>query len=100
MTCEFPFPADIAEPTVAAPVGDPVPRHLFIPVVPWHEPLPPVIRMRPRREHWLLTPPPARPSPSADLSEPPGFGAMAALSLGTWCLGAALLVVAHLKGWL
>lgn len=77
-----------------------MPRHLFIPVVPWHEPLPPVIRMRPRREHWLLTPPPARPSPSADLSEPPGFGAMAALSLGTWCLGAALLVVAHLKGWL
>lgn len=97
----YPFPIDLVEPCPARAEGDRVPCHLFMPEVAWREPLPDVIRMRPRRDHWLLTPPPVRPSLSADPLALPGVERRVVLFIvGLWLSGASLLVAAHLNGWL
>lgn len=97
-----PFPIDLVEPCPVRVEGDRVPCHLFMPEVAWPAPLPPVVRGRPRREMWLLTPPPVRPSLSAaDLLELPGVERRVVLFIvGLWLSGASLLVAAHLSGWL
>jgi hypothetical protein len=70
-----------------------------MPEVAWPVPVGPVIRVRPRREYWL-TEAPYRPTPSTYPLEPVGFGLVSVLSLCTGFIGAALVVAAHLKGWL
>jgi hypothetical protein len=95
------LPIDLVEPDEPAPVGDRVPCHVFMPEVPWPAPVGPVIRMRPRRERWLLACPAAAPVAHApDLLEPDGMGRVAALIVGFWCTGASLLVLASMRGWL
>jgi hypothetical protein len=93
-----PLLIDLVEPDEPALAGDAVPCHLFMPEVSWPVPVGPVIRVRPRREHWLVEPP-ARPEPSTDLLEPAGVGFVAALSAATWCLGVVALSLVFLKGW-
>lgn len=95
------LPIDLVEPCPARAEGDRVPCHLSMPEVAWPQPVGPVIRMRPRREHWL-TEAPARPVADGccDECEPDYLGRVAALLVCFWCLGATLLVAAHLKGWL
>lgn len=94
------LPIDLVEPCPARPEGDRVPCHLSMPEVAWPAPLGPVIRMRPRREHWLIERPFAPVSPGADALERDHLGRVAAFLVCFWCLGAVLLVSGHLKGWL
>lgn len=95
------LPIDLVEPCPARVEGDRVPCHLSMPEVTWPAPLGPVIRMRPRREHWL-TEAPCRPVAVGycDPVEADGLGRAAAFLVAFWCLGATLLVAGHLRGWL
>lgn len=112
MTCETPnpdgwepiaaphgLPIDLVEPCPShPPVGDYAPRHFFLPEVAWPAPVGPVIRMRPRREHWLLRQPEPPVQPSTDLLEPPEFGRALAASALVWALGALALAVLAAAG--
>lgn len=97
MTCEFlgAMPIDLVEPCPARVEGDRLPCHLFMPEVAWPVPVGEVIRMRPRRDHWLQ-PPLVRWQPlgvnDGDMPEPPGFGRALAIFGAVWVLGAVCIV--------
>ena len=111
MSCEFPYPNPVAiaePPTVlpSEPGGDLIPHHLLMPEVAWPAPVGPVIRMWPRREHWLLENPARQVDSLVFEPEPDPLNAIefsrtaGVVAFGTWCVGAVLLVGAHLMGWL
>jgi len=92
------LPIDLVEPDAPALVGDRVPCHLFMPEVAWSAPVGPVIRMRPRREYWLLTRPVAPSTAVDDLSDLDSMIGVASLIPVFLCV--TLLVAAGLLGWL
>jgi hypothetical protein len=92
------LPIDLVEPDAPALVGDRVPCHLFMPEVAWPDPVGPVIRMRPRREYWLLTRPVAPSTAFDDLSDLDSMIGVASLIPVFLCV--TLLVAAGLLGWL
>jgi hypothetical protein len=92
------LPIDLVEPDAPALVGDRVPCHLFMPEVAWPDPVGPVLRMRLRRERWLLNRPEVRPESITDVPEPAGFSFLAVIALVPLLLGGALVVVSNFWG--
>jgi hypothetical protein len=94
---------DFVDADAPPPCGDPVPAHWIDPEVSWSEPLPPVIRVQLFRAIGGSPQCPLVPDTidaSTDLMEPSRIERIAAFWVCVWCVGAALLITAHLEGWL